>query len=286
MSQHSQPPEPDWWAPWGAGESCRLWVGTRPLLISLPHDGTELPPTLLGRLQPQALALPDTDWFVGRLYDFARELGAYVLRPRYSRYLVDLNRPADGAALYPGRRETGLCPLIDFQGQPIYREGQEPEAAEIAERVAAYWQPYHALLSQTLAQLRARHGAALLWEGHSIVSRCPLFFDGRLPDYNLGTADGHSCAAVIEQALAANLARSGCSHIVNGRFRGGYITRHYGQPQRGVHAVQMEMAQASYMDEGPPWLFDSARARAAQAMLRELLVSALHVLADASVASD
>ncbi|MFO1494720.1 MAG: N-formylglutamate deformylase [Lysobacterales bacterium] len=268
----------DWMAPWASGEHCRLWPGSVPLLVSLPHDGSEIAPELAPRMQEAALASPDTDWHVARLYDFARELGAYVLRPRWSRYVIDLNRPPDGAALYPGRRETGLCPTQRFDGGAVYLPGAEPDAAEIAERVEHYWWPYHQTLRETVLALRAEHGHVLLWEGHSIRSHSPMFFDGRLPDYNLGTADGHSCAPAVQEAIARALADHGANHVINGRFKGGYITRHYGQPPHGVHAVQMEMAQSAYLDEREPERYEPALAREAQALLRTLLQASLAAL--------
>ena len=162
-----------------------LHRGSAPLLISLPHDGSALPDDIAARMTPAARRVPDTDWHVGRLYAFAEALGASILRPRWSRYVVDLNRPADGAALYPGRRETGLVPTITFAGEAIYRDGHEPDAAETAARVDTYWRPYHAALAGELARLRERHGRVVLWEGHSIRSVVPMFFDGRLPDLEL-----------------------------------------------------------------------------------------------------
>ena len=267
-----------WWSPWQPGEHCRYWPGRIPLLVSLPHDVSEIPADLAASMTPAALRSPDSDWQVSQLYDFARELGAHLLRPRWSRYVIDLNRPPDGAALYPGRRETGLCPTVMFSGDPVYLDGGEPDAAAIAARVERYWRPYHGCLAATLAQIRAEHGHALLWEGHSIRSLCPMFFDGRLPDYNLGTAEGSSCTAAVRAALADGLQRAGVSHIVDGRFKGGYITRHYGQPEQGISAVQMEMAQASYLDESDPERFRPALAAPAQAVLRTLLQAALAAL--------
>lgn len=265
----------DVWAPWQEAEHCRLIRGSVPLLISLPHDGIDIPADLRGDLVPAALAVPDTDWHVAQLYDFARSLGASLLRPRWSRYVIDLNRPPDGAALYPGRRETGLCPLQGFDGVPIYRAGHEPDAQAVMARVEHYWRPYHAALQAELARLRLQHGQVLLWEGHSIRSHCPMFFDGRLPDYNVGTADGASCGASVQAALQQVLAASGVSHVVNGRFKGGYITRQYGAPEQGIHAVQMEMAQSSYLDEASPECFQPTLAAPAQRLLRDLLQHAL-----------
>jgi N-formylglutamate deformylase len=251
-----------------------LHRGTAPLLISLPHDGEALPAELMGRLTPDALRLPDTDWHVGRLYDFARELGASILRPRHSRYLVDLNRPPDDLSLYPGQNTTGLCPTIQFDGTPLYLEGQGPTQDEIAQRVERWWKPYHQALQDELARLRAAHGRVVLWEGHSIRSQVPYLFEGRLPDFNLGTAGGTSCSPPRQQRIEAVLAaQTGYSWIANGRFKGGYITRHYGRPQEGVDAIQLELAQANYMNEDT-FEWDAARAAPTQTLIRRLLEAA------------
>lgn len=264
-----------WWAPWNADEHFRYWPGSIPLLISLPHDGSAIPPEIAEGMTPAARRSPDSDWQVAHLYDFARELGAHVLRPRWSRYVVDLNRPPDGAALYPGRRETGLCPTVMFSGEPVYRDGREPDATAVAARVDRYWRPYHQCLSSTLAAIHQAHGHVLLWEGHSIRSQCPMFFEGRLPDFNVGTADESSCTPAVQQALDAHLRSSGVSHVINGRFKGGYITRHFGRPQQGISAVQMEMAQACYLDEADPVRFEPALAVSTQQVLRALLEAAV-----------
>ena len=255
-----------------------LQRGSVPLLVSLPHDGTELPAVLAARMTPAARALPDTDWFVGRLYAIARELGASVLKPAWSRYVVDLNRPPDGAALYPGRFETGICPLRTFAGEPIYGAGNEPDTAEIAARVAQYWQPYHAALAAELERLQAAHGRVLLWDGHSIRGELPQLFPGALPDLNLGTADGASCGSGLALALAHTLAaQSAYTFVINGRFKGGYITRHYGRPDQGIHAVQLELAQRTYLDEATAH-WDAVRATALQGLLRRLLETGLAAL--------
>lgn len=225
--------------------------GSVPLLISLPHDGSAIPADIAARMRPPARRSIDSDWHVGLLYGpLAKALGASVLRPASSRYVVDLNRPADGHALYPGQRETGLVPTISFDGAPLYEDGAEPDAAEIARRVQEYWQPYHEALRSELARLRETHGRVVLWEGHSIRGEVPMLFDGRLPDLNLGTADGASCGEALRQRLAGVLdGQDGYTHVVNGRFKGGYITRHYGCPADGVQAVQLELVQSTYMDE-------------------------------------
>jgi len=252
-----------------------LHRGAAPLLISLPHDGTALPDDLAARMTPEARRVPDTDWHVSRLYAFARELGASMIVPAYSRYVVDLNRPSDDTSLYPGRNTTGLCPIVQFSGEPVYLEGMEPTPAEVAVRVQRYWMPYHDALAAELARLRASHGRVVLWEGHSIRSVVPFLFDGELPDFNLGTAGGASCSPALQRKLVDVLAaRVDRTHVVNGRFKGGYITRHFGQPQAGVDAVQLELAQRNYMDETA---FDylPGRAMATQEILRALLAECL-----------
>jgi N-formylglutamate deformylase len=253
----------------------RLHRGEAPLLVSLPHDGTGLPEGFAARLTPSAARLPDTDWHIARLYAFAEALGASVIVPRHSRYVVDLNRAPDDSALYPGQNSTGLCPLEQFSGEPIYREGQALSADEVATRIETYWRPYHEALAGELDRLRARHGQVLLWEGHSIRGTLPFLFQGRLPDLNLGTADGASCTPSRQARVVAALADAGdYDHVVNGRFKGGYITRHYGAPAAGVDAVQLEISQRTYMDEAT-FAWDEARARQLQARLRDVLAAAL-----------
>jgi N-formylglutamate deformylase len=252
-----------------------LHAGTAPLLVSLPHDGTGLPEDIAARLTDSALRLPDTDWHVSRLYDIARELGASILVPRYSRYVVDLNRPPDDTSLYPGQNTTGLCPVVQFSGEPVYREGGQPDAAEIAARVDTWWRPYHDTLDAELQRIRGEHGRAVLWEGHSIRGTLPFLFEGALPVLNLGTAAGSSCTPALQQRLAEVLAGQGdYTHVVNGRFKGGYITRHYGAPDIGVDAVQLEIAQHAYMDEDS-FEYLPERAAKLQTVIRRLLEAAL-----------
>ncbi len=256
----------------------RLHEGQLPLLISMPHDGTAIPARLRDEFRDSARGVPDTDWHIATLYEFAAALGASLLVPGYSRYVVDLNRPADGSALYPGRVETGLCPLVTFAGEPLYRPGREPDADELARRRNDYWQPYHTALRDELARLRAAHPQVLLWEAHSIRSEVPMLFEGRLPDLNLGTADGASCAPAVRQALMDCLHKqSAYSWVVDGRFKGGYITRHYGQPIRGIHAVQLEVAQLTYMDE-QTFRYDARRAGRLRGLLERQLQAALAAL--------
>ena len=254
----------------------RLQQGRVPLLISLPHVGTEIPPELHDRLVPRALASEDTDWHLEQLYrPLAERLGASLIVPRYSRYVVDLNRPPDDRPLYPGASGgTGLVPTRFFTNEPLYRDGAEPDAAEAAARVDRFWRPYHEALEAELQRLRAEHGRALLWDGHSIRSELPWLFEGRLPALNLGTADGASCAPVVTARLGEVLAaQTRFSHVVNGRFKGGYITRHYGRPAKGLHAVQLEMCQRCYMDEAsdPSGAFGHALAAEVSPLIETLL---------------
>ncbi|MCD9029209.1 N-formylglutamate deformylase [Luteimonas sp. BDR2-5] len=252
-----------------------LHRGTAPLLVSLPHDGTHVPDDIAARLTPSARRVPDTDWHIARLYAFARDLGASVLVPSHSRYVVDLNRSEDDVSLYPGQNTTGLCPLVQFDGTPVYRDGAAPDEAEVRARVERYWRPYHAALRGELARLREAHGRVVLWEGHSIKGELPFLFDGRLPDLNLGTAGGASCRPALQAALEDVLAAQGAyGWVANGRFKGGHITRHFGDPGRGIDAVQMEISQRCYMNEDS-FAFDAARAAPLQALLRTLLETTL-----------
>ncbi len=253
-----------------------LQQGSTPLLVSLPHTGTALPDDQRWRYVERAFGLEDTDWHLQALYGFARELGASLIVPQFSRYLIDLNRPDGNAPMYPGANNTELCPTRFFSGDPLYRDGAAPDAAEIARRTAQYWRPYHAALAAELARLREVHGHALLFDGHSIRSELPWLFAGRLPDLNLGTVSGASCAPALRDSLAAVLAAQGdYTHVVDGRFKGGYITRHYGRPTERIHAVQLEMCWSCYMDEAPPYTVDAARMARLQPLLRRLLETLL-----------
>ena len=254
----------------------RLRQGSTPLLISMPHVGTHLPDALARRMLPVARTLPDTDWHLEQLYDCADALGASVLVATHSRYVVDLNRPPDNANLYPGQDTTGLCPIDTFAKQPLYRMSEEPDEHEVRARVTQYWKPYHAALAAELARLKAAHGTALLWDAHSIASHVPRFFSGRLTDFNLGTADGQSCAPEIGARLL-EIARAAAGHtaVLNGRFKGGYITRTYGRPAENVHAVQLELSEITYMDEAPPFGFREDLANRVRPYLRAMLEALL-----------
>ena len=256
-------------------ETYTLHRGTTALFVSLPHDGTALPDEIAARMTPSARRAPDTDWHVSRLYAFARDLGASIIVPRFSRYVVDLNRPPDDTSLYPGQNTTGLCPIVQFSGEPIYVQGREPGQDEIVQRLEHYWRPYHAALAAEIGRVRAAHGRVVLWEGHSIRGVVPFLFDGSLPDLNLGTANGASCSAQLQCRLAAVLeSQREYSFVVNGRFKGGYITRHYGKPAEQVAAIQLELVQCNYMDETTFAYSDALAARLTpiiDALLRECL---------------
>lgn len=241
------------------GDVFTLHRGASPLVVSVPHDGREIPDDIAARMSDAALSLPDTDWHVARLYAFCRDLGASLLVARYSRYVVDLNRPANDATLYPGQMSTGLCPSRTFAGENIYQDGATVSDEERERRTAKYWAPYHETLRSLLDERTKRHGVALLWDAHSIASQVPALFDGQLPELNIGTNAGESCERRLASRLVSEAEASPYSVVVDGRFRGGYITRHYGRPQQRVHAVQLELSQRCYLHEETGG-FDAARA--------------------------
>ena len=252
--------------------SFHLQRGTTPLLVSLPHCGEHIPDELRAHYLPRALAVEDTDWHLHRLYAFAADMGASVLQPRASRFVIDLNRPSDNAPMYPGANNTELCPTRFFTGDPIYVDGAAPSEAAIAGRISQWWQPYHDAIAAELARLKAEHGHAVIFDGHSIKSELPWLFEGRLPALNLGTVDGASCAPSLREQLRGVLAaQDRYSHVVDGRFKGGYITRHYGRPVDNIHAVQLEMIWDCYMEETPPYAYRPDKAAQVQPLLRELV---------------
>lgn len=248
--------------------------GAGPVIFAQPHIGTDIPAHIKARLNETGLAIADTDWRVDRLYDGLLD-DATVVRARFSRYVIDLNRDPAGDSLYPGQATTDLCPLTDFDGNSIYCGGAEPDANEIAERVEAYHAPYHAALATQIERVKARCGVVLLYDCHSIRSEIPRLFEGRLPVFNIGTFDGECCApALAEEAVSICEAARPGEAILDGRFKGGWTTRRYGRPVESVHAIQMEIAQRAYMQERPPWIYDEARAGA----LRKTLGEVLHAL--------
>jgi len=253
----------------------RFQAGSIPLLVSMPHVGTDIPDDIAATMAPAATAKADTDWHLVKLYDFLGALGASTLSARWSRYVIDLNRPQENTNLYPGQDTTGLCPVDTFHREPLYLDGRQPDEAEVQRRLAAYWQPYHTQLRAELERLLSIHGKVVLWDAHSIASVVPRFFEGKLPDLNFGTADGASCDKAMTDAIAG-VARADERYTVavNGRFKGGHITRFYGQPAKGVHAIQLEMCQSTYMDETAPFTYREDRAAEVQPLLRQMVQAA------------
>jgi len=258
------------------GDIFALTRGTAPLLISIPHAGTVIPSELARRMTPEALQLADVDWHLPLLYDFAREMGATMMAARHARHVIDLNRPPQDESLYPGQDVTGLLPADTFRRQPLYRPGDAPDTRERDERRERYWRPYHEALRGELARLRERHAQVVLWDAHSICSVLPRFFEGRLPDLNLGTDSGRSCAPALQSAVEAQMAaQTTYTHVSNGRFKGGYITRHYGAPAQGIHALQLEICQCTYMDETEPFAYRRDLASRLQPLLQRMLQAAV-----------
>jgi len=256
--------------------------GEATLIVTFPHTGTEIPPDVEERMVSPWLARKDADWWIDNLYDFAAELGATTIRTRISRSVIDVNRDPSGVSLYPGHATTGLCPVESFDGEPIYREGLAPDAIETARRIETYFTPYHSAIEQEIARLRER-GPLVLYDAHAIRSVIPRLFDGPLPTFNIGSFEGRSCAPQITEALAARAAASPFDYVVNGRFKGGWTTRHYGRPLDGIHAVQMELACRGYMADPPgpidgsnwPSPYEPERAATLRAILNGMLRACL-----------
>lgn len=246
--------------------------GDSPVILGMPHVGTWLPDDLTRRLNDNGRALADTDWHIARLYADLLP-GVTVVASNVHRYAIDANRDPAGVSLYPGQNTTSLCPLTDFDNQPIWAKGQEPSEGEILARRAAFHAPYHAALQAEIDRTRAKHGTVILYDCHSIRSVIPFLFPGTLPVFSIGTNDGTTCAAPVEQATTTPCkAAKDMGHVVNGRFKGGWTTRHYGRPGDGIHAIQMELAQRAYLSsEAAPWSYDPARAEPLRATLAQIL---------------
>ncbi|HEY5047490.1 MAG TPA: N-formylglutamate deformylase [Rhizomicrobium sp.] len=259
-----------------------LTRGDAPLIVSMPHTGGEIPAATQAPLASPWLARKDADWWIDRLYDFVPALGATLMRTAISRTVIDVNRDPDGKSLYPGQNTTELCPTTTFDGEPLYRCALEPDVGEIASRRARYFDPYHAAIQAEIARLRQVHTRVVLFDAHSIRSRIPRLFDGELPHFNIGSNSGASCAGKLTAAVDAACAGTALSRVTNGRFKGGYTTRHYGDPGHGVHAVQLELAMRAYMDE-PDTLFadnwpspyEPRRAESLRATLKDVLQSCI-----------
>ena len=257
--------------------------GDAPLMVSLPHTGTYIPAEIESRMVSPWLARKDADWWVDRLYDFAQEMGATVVHTGISRAVIDVNRDPSGATLYPGAATTELCPTVSFDGEALYLAGQGPDDAEIQARQTTWFAPYHAALAEEIVRLRARHDRVVLWEAHSIRSHIPRLFEGELPQFNIGTNSGESCDLSLTQAVEAICTASGLATATNGRFKGGWTTRHFGAPDLGVHALQMELACRGYIPEPAtaptpenwPSAYDPVRAEPMRMHLRRMLKACL-----------
>lgn len=246
--------------------------GDSPVILAFPHAGTEVLPAIWGRLNANGRLLADTDWRLDTLYAGLLP-DATTVRAEFHRYVIDANRDPAGTSLYPGQNTTDLIPLTDFDGKPIWMEGQAPTDRDLTARLAEFHAPYHAALLGEIERVKARHGAAILYDCHSIRSHIPFLFEGRLPDFNIGTDGGRTCSPAIELAtVQITAAATGYTNVLNGRFKGGWTTRHYGKPGRGVHAIQMELAQSTYLEaETAPFAYDSVKAEAIRPHLKAIL---------------
>ncbi len=245
--------------------------GDSPLILAQPHGGTYIPDNLMARLTPLGKGLNDTDWHISQLYD-SLTADVTIVAAQYHRYIIDANRDPSGISLYPGQNTTTLCPLTDFDGKDLWQKGQTPSEDEIADRTAIYHQPYHQALQSEIDRVKAKHGYAILYDCHSIRSNIPFLFEGTLPVFSIGSNLGATCAPQIEQAVL-DICKSARNydHVINGRFKGGWTTRHYGQPKNHVHAIQMELAQRCYMSETPPWAYRSDISRQIRPHLKDIL---------------
>ncbi|PHQ98256.1 MAG: N-formylglutamate deformylase [Marinosulfonomonas sp.] len=247
--------------------------GDSPIILGQPHGGTYVPDDLAARLNARGQGLDDTDWHITRLYDGLLPT-ATVVQATFQRYVIDANRDPQGVSLYPGQNTTSLCPLTDFDGQPIWQDGQDPSADEIEARRLTFHAPYHAALATQIARVKQQHGFAILFDCHSIRSNIPFLFDGTLPIFSIGTDAGKTCDPLIEKTTREICAAApDYDHVVNGRFKGGWTTRHYGKPKTGIHAIQMELAQRAYMDEAAPWTYRNDLAANIRRPLSQILQS-------------
>lgn len=253
-----------------------LTQGRAPLIVSLPHVGTQIPVALRSSFLPRALAVEDTDWYLSRLYDFVVDMGASLLIPYFSRYVIDLNRPPDNSPMYSQANNTELCPTHSFSGGTLYRAGRKPDEACVKARLDEYWLPYHNCLERELQRQKVLYGHAVVLDGHSISAELPWLFSGRLPDLNLGTFGGRSCSSTLRSALGKVLdEQTDYTSVIDGRFQGGYITRNYGRPNVGIHAIQIEMSRHCYMIDKAPFSYDKTRAARVCHVLRALVQAVL-----------
>ncbi len=254
--------------------SYTLTKGQVGVLISMPHNGQAIPDDIANTMTENGKSVADTDWYMDKLYDFSQQLGAYTLVPKYSRYVIDLNRSTTNENLYPGANSTELCPTSAFDLSPLYLTDQQPTQDEINRRITLYWQPYHQAIQNTLAEMKQQYKQVILLEAHSILSHVPRFFEGQLPDFNFGTVDGKSCSdELINQVNSLDF--SPYSIITNGRFKGGYITRAYAQPENNIHTLQLELSQHTYMNE-PTDIYNIEKAQQVKKKLQMLVQCLIH----------
>jgi N-formylglutamate deformylase len=257
--------------------------GSGPIILGMPHVGTNIPDSIKLRLNETGRAIADTDWWIDKLYDGLLN-EASVVKATFSRYVIDANRAPSGESLYPGQNTTGVCPATTFDDVPIYVGGQEPDDDEVTERAATFHAPYHAALAEQIERVKAKHGIAILYDCHSIRSHISYLFDGQLPVFNIGSNEGCTCASVIEQAVVAVCASAApFDYALNERFKGGWTTRRYGQPKNNVHAIQMELGQRAYMDEQPPWAYREDRAATIRSHLRDILTRLERIALDGNL---
>jgi len=253
--------------------------GNSPLILASPHGGTQVAPEIWTRLNDRGQILADTDWHINQLYDGLIE-DVTTVQATFHRYVIDANRDPEGVSLYPGQNTTSLIPMTDFDNHPIWKQGYEPKAEDIEDRLRRFHTPYHAALAAEIARIKAKHGVAIVYDCHSISSPLPFLFAGQLPDFSIGTNDGASCAPMIEQACHDIVKQAqGYTYVVNGRFKGGWTTRHYGQPEKGVHAIQMELVRENYLaGNAPPFAYDEVKAERLRLYLRQILTKIQHIL--------
>jgi N-formylglutamate deformylase len=253
-----------------------VFQGDSPIVLGQPHTGTYVPANILAQLNDNGRKLTDTDWHIDQLYDGLLD-GVTTVTANFHRYVIDANRDPQGESLYPGQNTTTLVPLTDFDGADIW--ATPPTANDIAQRRVDFHAPYHAALWAELTRVRDLHGVAILYDCHSIRSGIPYLFEGTLPDFNIGTNLATTCARVLETAIYG-LCRADDTYttVLNGRFKGGWTTRQYGRPETGIHAIQMELAQSTYLTtQTPPWSYDITKATRLRRPLSRLLGKLSHI---------
>ncbi len=251
-----------------------------PIILSVPHCGTDFPDEIRNDYVPEMMAAPDdTDWFVHQLYNFATELGITIIHAKYSRWAIDLNRDPESAPLYDdGRIITGLTTTTDFFGKSIYiSDDRIPDQKEVERRLTEYYWPYYNKIQDLLDERLATFGKALLWDAHSIRHFVPTIRKEIFPDMILGNNDETTAhPELIETALhGLTSGKFGVNH--NTPFKGGHITRYFGKPEQNIHALQLEMNKILYMDDEER-NFHEERANEMRAVLKPTFEALIHKL--------